>query len=80
MQLITCSDAGGCALTLDETSATSGALLWIGNDASATNNITIADSAGVQETTGALTLGPRDNVMFIYNVSAWCQAGPVNDL
>lgn len=76
---ITCNDADGCALTLDETTVVSGMEIWITN-ISASNVITIADSAGVQETTGALSLGPNDNVRFRHNGTAWLQSGPVMDL
>lgn len=75
---VTCSDADGCALTLSETSATVGSSLVIINVA--TNALTIADSAGVQETTGALTLGANDNVEFCYVASYWVQCSPVVDV
>lgn len=75
---VTCSDADGCALTLSETSATVGSTLRIINVG--TNALTIADSAGVQETTGSLTLGANDNVIFCYVPSYWVQCGPVVDV
>ena len=74
----TCSDADGCALTLLETNATSGAEIFIMNVSA--NNLTIADSAGVQETTGSLTLGQLDNVRFIYSGSAWVQSMAVTNV
>lgn len=75
---VTCSDADGCALTLSEAGATSGSTLRIVNVGS--NTVTLADSAGVQETTGALSLGPADNVTFCYVPSYWAQCSPVLDL
>jgi hypothetical protein len=78
---VTCADADGCALTLSETSAANGSTLTIVN-VGASNSLTIADSANVQETTGALTLGQRDNVTFCYvnnTITTWVQCGPVNN-
>lgn len=75
---VTCSDADGCALTLSETGAVSGAKVFIVNIG--TNSLTIADSAGVQETTGALTLGANDNVWFCYVPSAWVQCMAVTNV
>ena len=75
---ITCSDTNGCALTLSETGAVSGAKLFIVNIG--TNSLTIADSAGVQETTGSLTLGANDNVWFCYIPSAWIQCMAVTNV
>ena len=71
----TCSDADGCALTFSETGAVAGQNLLIFG--AAANACTIADSAGVQETTGTLSLGANDVVSFIYSGSAWIQASAV---
>lgn len=75
---VTCNDTDGCALTLSETSAVVGSTLRIINVG--TNNVTIADSAGVQETVGSLTLGTRDSVIFCYVPSYWTQCGAVVDV
>lgn len=77
---VTCNDANGCALTLSETGVASGTYLFISNASGSAGNVTIADSAGVQETTGALSLGPLDNVRFVYDNDRWVQDGPVNNL
>lgn len=78
-QLVTCNDADGCALTLDESSAAAGQRAFIMNVG--TNNVTIADSAGVQETDGGatLTLGTNDTVEFVYGNTTWAQLGQASN-
>lgn len=75
---VTCSDTDGCAATLSETGAVTGMRKLIVNAGS--NNVTIADSAGVQETTGALTLGALDNVWFCYVTNTWVQCMAVTNV
>lgn len=77
---VDCLDSDGCAATLDETSASAGQFLLVVNDSASAYNLTFADTAGVQELTGALTLGQLDNVTFYYTGDEWLQAGPVNNL
>lgn len=72
---VTCNDTDGCAATLLETSAVSGASLTVVNVT--TNAVTFADTSGVSETVGALSLGQWDLVRFEYVVDRWVQATAV---
>ena len=74
----TCNDADGCSVTWSESDPLEGMVVTFVNVGA--NIFTIADSAGVQETTGALTLGQWDNVQFTYATDRWVQSGPVMDL
>jgi hypothetical protein len=67
----TCSDTDGCAITLSETGAVAGQLLEVFGGSA--NACTFADSAGVQELSGALSLGANDHVSFVYLGSTWVQ-------
>lgn len=67
----TCNDANGCAITLSESEGVDGAEVRIVNVSA--NAITFADSSGVSETTGALSLGQWDSVVFEYVTDRWVQ-------
>lgn len=69
----TCSDTDGCAITLSETGAVAGSSFLLFS--AGANACTIADSAGVQETSEAISLATNDNVRFTYSGSAWFQSG-----
>lgn len=71
----TCNDTDGCAITLSETGAAAGQILIVFGVTA--NACTFADSAGVQETTGALSLGANDVVSFLYLGSTWAQSRAV---
>ncbi len=75
--LATCDDADGCALTFTEVGAVSGECASIVSLTA--NAITIADGAGVQETSGALTLGQYDAVKFCYASDRWVQMSAVEN-
>ena len=71
----TCSDTDGCAITLSETGAIAGQVLEVFGGSA--NVCTFADSAGVQELSGSLSLGANDVVSFRYLGSTWAQATAV---
>jgi hypothetical protein len=76
--ILVCNDDDGCTGTLDETGAAAGMaskLVALGG-----YTTTIADSAGVIETTGgaAIVLTPLDSVQLLYDGAQWIQDGPVN--
>lgn len=73
----TCNDADGCAVTMSETGAASGHIILFINLSA--NNFTFADSAGVQELSGSLTLGLDDNFQMVYATNHWAQATAVVD-
>lgn len=73
---ITCNDANGCDLTLDETSAIKGTQLLLINVG--TNTVNLVDSAGVQET-AAPALGQWDVVPVAYGTGRWFQTAPVSN-
>jgi hypothetical protein len=75
--LATCNDADGCALTFTEVGATTGQIVHIINMSA--NAVSVADSAGVQETGGALSLGQYDAVSFVYATDRWVQLAAVED-
>lgn len=75
--LVTCNDTDGCAGTLLETSAVSGSFLTIVNMSA--NAVTLADSAGVSETAGALSLGQYDSVRYVYASDRWVELSLSNN-
>lgn len=75
---VTCSDSDGCAVTLSESGAVDGFSFKIFNVSA--NAVTLADTSGVSETTGALSLGQWDNAAYTYIVDRWVQStGVVNN-
>lgn len=75
--LITCADADGCAITVLETSSKPAQDLTIIN-AGASNDLTIAESAGVVAlTASSVTLTPDDAISLRYSSAKWVQAGTV---
>jgi hypothetical protein len=82
VQRIHCDDTDGCAITLAETKATSGQLLVIANAVGADaggGSLTLADTAGVQELSGNLTLGLGDTVVLVYSGDRWLQLATSNN-
>ena len=61
---LTCSDAEGCTITLSETTQFEGVRITITNISA--NNCTFADTAGVTEIAGALTMGTNDVLDLAY--------------
>ncbi len=70
---LTQSDAQGCVITLSKSGAVDGQELVIVNISS--NSATLADSSGVQETHGGLTLtlNQYESSRFIYRSDRWVQ-------
>lgn len=73
----TCNDTDGCDITLSETGARDGALLRVTN--ASANAVNFADTAGVSETSGALSLGQWDSVEFRYITDRWVQVTAVQN-
>ena len=70
---VTCNDTDGCDATLSETGINDGDLLVIQN--ASANSVTVADSSGVQETSGGatLTLSQYETAAFIYMSDRWVE-------
>ena len=84
-----CQDANGCTITLAETHSyfdtyfkRSSATSFKSNDqcvvhvTTSTGAVTFADSAGVQETDGTITVPEYGAIRFTYNGSAWAGMAP----
>ncbi len=74
---VTCNDADGCDITLDESGAFSGFQMVVVN--ASANAVNFADTAGVSETSGALSLGTYDSVVFAYIIDRWVQVSAVQN-
>ena len=75
--LITCNDGDGCTITMDETGAVTGEVVRIVN--MSVNACTFADTAGLSETSGALSLGQYDAVSFLYATDRFVQLHAVEN-
>lgn len=73
----TCNDANGCTITMGETGVQDGTVVRIVSSTSTA--CTFADTAGVTELSGALSLGQYDSLMLIYLSDRWVQLGTVNN-
>lgn len=73
----TCNDADGCAITMGESGMVSGSLVQIVS--STANACTFADTAGVSELTGAITLGQWDSLVLVYVTDRWVQLSTSNN-
>lgn len=73
-KLVTNNDPDGCDITLAETDATSGQLIYVVVVSDSSGAVAFPDTSGVQETNGALgSLGVWDSVQFIYASDRWVQ-------
>ncbi len=68
---LTCSDADGCAVTMGETSPVTGSRVTIVNLSA--NNCTFADTAGVSELAGAMTMAQYQTLSLIYVADRWIE-------
>lgn len=79
---ISCNRAGPAdtALTLDETGATIGQIIWVMVDGTANNagTCSFADVSNVQQTSGR-TLDDWDTISFVYTGAEWVELGGVNN-
>jgi hypothetical protein len=73
--LVTCNDAQGCDETFDETGAVSGTIVQVVNLSAVP--VTFADTGGLSETVGALSLGQYDSVTFLYAGDRFVQMSAV---
>lgn len=74
---VTCSDAQGCDITLDETGIVRGQrVTFVCLSAVAIN---FADTAGVSETAGAYACGQYDTISFRYISDRWIETGRSNN-
>ena len=76
---LTNSDADGCTVTMSESGALSGATVTIVVISNAGGTVNFADTAGVSELSGALTLAVTDTLTLIYTNSAWYQLTTSNN-
>ncbi len=74
---ITCNDAHGCELTVDETSAVTGTQVILSNVG--TNTVTVIDVVGGQETAPAVPLGQYDTATLTYGTGRWYQTAASNN-
>ena len=65
-------------VTISESGAVTGQTLVIIN-VSASNSLSIKESAGVNDQAGDITLGPLDAVSYIYRGTSWVQTGLSNN-
>lgn len=75
--LLTCSDTDGCTVTMGETGAVSGTLVTIVNMSA--NAAAFADTAGISETTGAVSLGQYDSLQLVYATDRWVEVATSNN-
>jgi len=68
---ITCNDGDGCTVTMDESSADDGDIVYIVN--SSANTVTINDSSGVSELAGNFSGGQYDSLSLIYGIDRWIE-------
>lgn len=73
----TCSDTDGCNVTMSETGAVEGQMLTVVNVGS--NDCVFADSAGVSELSGTITLGANDSLVLRYTGATWVQVATTNN-
>lgn len=76
---ITNSDAHGCAVTMSETGMVAGTEITIEVVSSAGGTVDFADTSGVTELSGALTLGLYDTLRLAYSTSRWAMLGTSNN-
>lgn len=75
--LATCADSDNCTCVMGESTAVSGQIVTIVN--MGTPTIAFADSAGVSETTGTITLGQYDSLRFVYATDRWVELSTSNN-
>jgi hypothetical protein len=75
--LITCSDSDGCTITMGETGMVSGMVVRVVNMSA--NACAFADTSGVSETTGSISLGQYDSLSFVYASDRWVELGASNN-
>jgi hypothetical protein len=76
---ITNADAHGCAVTLSETGMVAGTEITVEIVSSAGGTVDFADTSGVTELSGALTLGLYDTLRLAYSTSRWAMLGTSNN-
>lgn len=75
--LLVCNDTDGCTVTMGETGAVEGTLVTI--VATTANASAFADTSGVSETTGALSLGIHDSLQLVYANARWVEVALSNN-
>lgn len=73
---LTCTDAGGCAVTLGESSVTDGRIVRFINVSA--NTVNFSDTSGVSELAGAFACGQWDTLTLIYVVDRWVELARSN--
>lgn len=74
---LSCLDADGCDITMGEASPQGGHFSTIVNMSA--NACNFADTAGLSELTGAITLGQYDSLTLIYATDRWVQVTTSNN-
>jgi parallel beta-helix repeat protein len=75
---ITCSDAQGCDITMDEAvPVRDGNIVYIVNVSAV--NVNFADTAGVSELGGAFAAGQYDSIQLIYSNDRWIETARSNN-
>jgi hypothetical protein len=69
--IATCLDSDNCTMVLGETGMVSGMVVKIIGGGAPT--IAVADSAGVTELTGTITLGANDSLSLVYATDRWVE-------
>jgi len=68
---ITCNDANTCDITMSETNANQGQIVYIVNVSA--NVVDLADSSGVSELAGAFAANQYDTITLIYTSDRWVE-------
>lgn len=76
---LTNSDANGCTVTMSETGMVAGTEITIAIVSNAGGTVDFADTSGVTELSGALTLAIYDTLRLAYTTSRWVMLGTSNN-
>ncbi len=74
---LTCTNAGGCTITLGESGIKDGQVAKIVNISANTANF--ADTSGVSELAGAFAMGQWDSLSLLYVTDRWVETGRSNN-
>lgn len=74
---LSCADTDGCTITLSETGAEDGTLVYITNTSA--NACAFADTSGVTETASSFSMGQFDSLTLIYAADRWVEVARSNN-
>lgn len=76
---ITNADSDGCTVTMGESAMVSGTVVRIVVVSNAGGSVAFADTSGVSETTGAISLAIYDTLSLLYTTTRWVELGTSNN-